>query len=252
MRITKEELTRDITALGLQKGDTVLVHSSMKSLGGEVDGGTAAVIGAFLTALGPDGTLMMPALSYETVTREHPYFSVRRTPSCVGKLTEAFRLTPGVLRSVHPTHSICACGRHAEELTGGHILDRTPVGPHSPLRRMMAYGGKILMLGCGLAHNTFMHGVEQEAGAPYCLAPDTIDFTLELADGKEITAAHIPHAFVGVDQHYERAASLLDGRELRQGKIAAADCYLMDSNALWKKGLATIQKSPLYFIDYRK
>lgn len=252
MKITKEELVRDMTALGIQKGDTLLVHSSMKSLGGEVDGGYAAVIDALLTALGPDGTLMMPALSYETVTRDHPYFSVKRTPSCVGKLTEAFRLTPGVLRSVHPTHSICACGKIAEELVGGHILDNTPVGPNSPLRRMMACGGKILMLGCGLAHNTFMHGVEQEAGAPYCLSPQTVNFTLELADGKEITVTHTPHAFVGVDQHYERAASLLNGKDMKQGKIAAADCYLIDSNALWEKGSAKIKESPLYFIDYRK
>lgn len=252
MKITKEELVRDIGAFGIQKGDTILVHSSMKSLGGEVDGGYAAVIDAFLAALGPNGTLMMPALSYETVTKQHPYFSVRKTPTCVGKLTEAFRTTPGVLRSVHPTHSVCAAGKLAEELTKDHILDRTPVGPNSPFRRMMAYGGKILMLGCGLAHNTFMHGVEQEAGVPYCLSPQTIDFTCELADGTEIVFTHTPHYFVGVDQHYERAASLLNEKDIKQGKIAAAGCYLIDSNALWKKGLEKAKESPLFFIDYRK
>lgn len=249
MEIMKDDLVRDLTVIGIHKGDTVLVHSSMKSLGGEVKGGYAAVIESLLTVLGPDGTLLMPALSYSTVTKENPFFSVNRTPSCVGKMTEAFRTMPGVLRSVHPTHSVCAYGKLAKELTGFHIQDRTPVGPNSPFRRLMAFEGKLLMLGCGLTYTTFMHAVEEEAGVPYCLSPHSVDFECELSSGEKITTVHTPHNFAGVIQRYDRAADLLDGRDMIQGKIAAADCYLIDSNALWKKGLAKAKECPLYFVD---
>jgi len=247
--ITKDSLVRDITKLRVKQGETLLVHSSMKSLRGFVEGGCATVIEAFLTVLGEDGTLLMPTLTCANVTRQSPFFSVRNTQSCVGKLTEAFRTTPGVIRSVHPTHSVCAYGRLAKELTEDHIHDNTPVGPNSPFRRMMPYGGRILMLGCGLTHDTFMHGVEEEAGVPYCLSPDPIDFTCELADGQRITITHTPHYFLGVTQRYDRVGTLLNEAEMQQGKIAAADCYILDSNALWEKAEAKIREEPFFFVN---
>ena len=54
--------------------------------------------------LGEKATLLMPALSYEIVTKENPVFDQVKTPSNVGFQTEYFRTQPGVLRSVHPTH----------------------------------------------------------------------------------------------------------------------------------------------------
>ena len=249
MIITKNSLIQDMIDLGINKGETILVHSSMKSLGGIVEGDSATVIEALLTVLGEDGTLLMPSLTYRNVTKESPFFSVKNTPSCLGKLSEDFRVYPGVKRSVHPTHSICAIGRHAEELTCDHIHDHTPVGSHSPLRRMMAYGGRILMLGCGLTPNTFMHGVEEAAGVPYVLSSEPVDFTCELESGQCITSSYIPHNFFGVTQRYDRVSSFLNTNELQQGKISAANCYILDCNALWMKALATMQKDPYFFID---
>jgi aminoglycoside 3-N-acetyltransferase len=44
----------------VRPGDTVLAHSSASSLG-FVAGGTQAVVQALLDAVGPDGTLVVPA-----------------------------------------------------------------------------------------------------------------------------------------------------------------------------------------------
>ena len=89
-------------------GDVLLVHSAMKPLGGgRWLRRRAPALRAVLTE---QGTLLLPALSYTTVTPEQPVFSVQETPSCVGKLSEAFRTASGMLRSVHPTHSVCAAG----------------------------------------------------------------------------------------------------------------------------------------------
>ena len=133
-------------------------HSSLRSLG-PVPGGAETVVRGLVEALGPDGTLLMPALSYARVTPEQPLFDVRLTPSNVGALPETFRTRPGTLRSIHPTHSVCGVGRLAAELLGRHIEDRTPCGPRSPFHLLPEYGGQILMLGCGLRPNTSMHAV---------------------------------------------------------------------------------------------
>lgn len=70
-------------ALGIRSGDTLLVHSSLKSLEGA---SPADVIEALLALLGPEGTLMFPTLSYLHSNRNNPVFDVRRTPSNVGAI----------------------------------------------------------------------------------------------------------------------------------------------------------------------
>src|SRR5512137_302949 len=97
------DLASDLLELGVRPEGVLLVHSSLKALGPRA-GGPAHVIAGLQRALGPRGTLLMPALSYASVTPEHPLFDLRTTPSCVGIIPETFRRMPGVLRSLHPTH----------------------------------------------------------------------------------------------------------------------------------------------------
>ena len=66
-----EQLCADLLALGVRPGGVLLVHSSLRALG-FIPGGAEAVIQGLLEALGPQGTLLMPALSYEHVTPAEP------------------------------------------------------------------------------------------------------------------------------------------------------------------------------------
>jgi len=61
------EIAEALQQLGVRPGGVLLVHSSLSSLG-YVPGGPETVIQALLKALGPGGTLLMPALSYLYVT----------------------------------------------------------------------------------------------------------------------------------------------------------------------------------------
>ncbi len=70
---------------------------------------------------------MMLVLSYGSVTRTSPIFDHEKMPSNVGAISEAFRRSHGVVRSVHPPHSVCAMGPLAAELTADHPMDRTLV-----------------------------------------------------------------------------------------------------------------------------
>jgi aminoglycoside 3-N-acetyltransferase len=116
-------LAADLRALGVLPGATLVVHSSFKSLGA-VPGGIETVIQGLLLAIGKDGTLLMPALS--ATLRTPAIFDVLATPARVGAIPEFFRTRPGTLRSLHPTHSVCAVGQQARALLAEHLLACTP------------------------------------------------------------------------------------------------------------------------------
>ena len=170
-------LSRDFEALGLRRGDMVLMHSSFRALG-PIAGGIGTLISELMHVLGPKGTLVIPTLSYAWVTEDNPVFDARKTRSCIGAVPEYFRQLPGVCRSLSPTHSAAALGRLARDVTQDQLQDQTPVGPHSPFRRVAQAGGKLLFLGCGLAPNTSIHGAEELAEVPYLFLPGLFPFTV--------------------------------------------------------------------------
>ncbi|MGB7538818.1 MAG: AAC(3) family N-acetyltransferase [Anaerolineales bacterium] len=271
----KSLLRKDLLALGVRPGGLLLVHSSLRSLknpfpssiplsrhlsraaardqpgegerGGEV-GEPGTVIQGLLETLGPDGTLLMPALTFERVTPENPVFDIRYTPSNVGIIPETFRLRPGILRSLHPTHSVCAAGPLASVLIEAHAADTTPCGPHSPFHAITERGGQILFLGCGLEANTTMHAVEEVVVPPYLFDPP-VEYRLILADGSELKKTYAPHNFRGWRQRYDRVAEILRPPDLARATVAGAVSVLLDAAALWDAALAALWKDPLYFVE---
>ena len=91
-------LCKDLRTLGSAEGNTVMVHSSLRSLG-PLPNGAETVISALLEVLGKDGTLLFPALSYRTVNAANPVFDVNNSPCCVGENGNsplAYRLLRGI------------------------------------------------------------------------------------------------------------------------------------------------------------
>src|SRR5947208_6009136 len=148
--VTQAMIESGLRELGLGPGDLVIAHSALRSFGW-VEGGEDAVIDALLAVVGPMGTVCMPALSYGDYgpDKPPPPFDPRTTPGIVGRIPERFRQRPGVLRSLHPTHSIAAFGARAEEIARDHEGSVTPCGPDSPWGKIARGGGCILMLGVG-------------------------------------------------------------------------------------------------------
>ena len=243
-----ERLMIDLKRLGIQPGDIILVHSSMRAFG-VPELRAKEVIETLMEILTEQGTLLVPALSYETVTREAPIFDIRETKSCVGALSECFRTKYAQYRSVHPTHSVCAWGKYAYSMTVWHALDETPVGPHSPFWQLPLLHGKILMLGCGLKPNTFMHGVEEMARVRYAVGRHPCLYTL--TDGKKHTVRKIyyPHAFGSLIQRYDRLSEVLKEPDLHLGKGLGADAYLIDAAAAAEAAKAAIRQKERFFVD---
>lgn len=239
-------IVSDLRALGVMPGDTVLVHSSLRSLG-TVPGGAETVIRGLLEAVGEGGTLLMPALSYATVSAKQPLFHALWTASCVGAIPEAFRTRPGTLRSVHPTHSVCACGVRAAELISRHHEDRTPVGSNSPFALLPKVGGKVLMLGCGLCPNTAMHGAEELVGPDYLLLRQPVTYVICDEEGLH-PVEHRRHDFHGYAQRYDRIEMVMPAG-LTRGKVLQADCCLMDAGLMWQAAEEALRRDPHFFVE---
>jgi aminoglycoside 3-N-acetyltransferase len=241
--ISLASLSDDLAAIGLQTGDRVIVHSSFRSLG-VTD--PEAIIQALVQAVGDEGTLLMPALSYK---QQPPLVhDTRNTPSCVGFLPEYFRRRAGTKRSLHPTHSVCALGANVSSLLDEHILDSTPCGEHSPFHKLLQCGGKILMLGCGLRPNTTMHAIEEYVRPPY-LFGQPVTYTITDQSGHTFTRQYTPHGFKGYSQRYDRVAGILGRQHLRRGAVGKADSFLIDSTALLAEALQRLRADPYYLVD---
>lgn len=168
-------LVADLGRLGIARGDTVFVHSSLKSLG-YVEGGAANVIQALQETVGPEGTLVLPAYYMPggtvraTCELKGHVFDVRRHGTHTGRLPEAFLAGQDIHRSVHPTHSVAAWGRHAAYLTEAHHRAPSIFGEGSPWQRLVGLEhAKVLGLGVSMGPVTFYHAVEDAIGADFPL-----------------------------------------------------------------------------------
>jgi aminoglycoside 3-N-acetyltransferase len=171
--VTRADLARDLARLGIQPGDALFVHSSLKSLG-YVEGGAATVIRALQDAVGPQGTLMVPTYYLPggtvraTCEMRDYVFDPRRHGTNMGRLPEAFLAAGDIHRSIHPTHSVSAWGRNAAWLTEGHHHAPSIFGTGSPWQRFIETdNAKVLGLGISMGPVTFYHALEDDMGAAF-------------------------------------------------------------------------------------
>ncbi len=178
--ITKSQLVRDLTRLGVEAGQTVMLHASVRAIGWIV-GGPDVVLHALREVLTPQGTLMMYAGWEERVEHfdewppetqaaylaECPPFdpATARANRKWSILTEYLRTTPGAQRSGNPCASIVAVGAKAQWLTENHPL-QYGYGPGSPLAKLCEIG-EVLQIGVPIETLTLLHYSEHMANVPH-------------------------------------------------------------------------------------
>lgn len=237
--VSEADLVAILQQQGIQEGDVLMVHSSLRKIG-LVENGAGTLIDALLKTLGNQGTLLMPSFpaigfNYDYL-KSKPLFDVKQTPSRMGVVTETFRKKNGVLRSLHPTDSVIAFGKEAEYLVKDHFGQLTPYNDQSPFYRLCELKGKILMIGVGLESLTNLHTLEDAVpDFKYPVYHETL-FTTELMDaaGNKQTMQTKVHNPVyskkrrcnDLIPHFE-AAGLL-----KHFKLGLADCLLIDAYAM--------------------
>ncbi|WP_082614967.1 AAC(3) family N-acetyltransferase [Paenibacillus sp. Soil787] len=174
---TLDSIYNDLLKLGVRKGDILLVHSSLSSLGW-VCGGAQAVLMALKQAVGTSGTLVMPSHSgeisdpaewsnppvpkewIEKIYESMPAFDIDLSPTRgMGRISELFRTLPESIRSNHPQVSFSASGKYANAVIDNHQL--TPqFGMNTPLGKLYELNAKVLLLGVNYYSCTSFHLAE--------------------------------------------------------------------------------------------
>jgi aminoglycoside 3-N-acetyltransferase len=159
--VAREELVRQLLALGVRPGGVLLVHTAFSRVR-PVEDGPAGLIAALRAALGPSGTLVMPAMADDD---EHAFDPATSPCRSMGVVADTFWRLPGVLRTDSP-HAFAAAGPRAPEITRDQPVD-VPHGPDSPVGRVHDLDGQVLLLGVGHDANTTLHLAENLAGVRY-------------------------------------------------------------------------------------
>lgn len=252
---TAATLTSDLRALGVVPGDVLMVHSSMRSLG-FVAGDVQAVVHALLTAVGPEGTIVVPTHTsgntdpagwqnppvpepwWPVLRSETPGFDPARTPSrWVGVLPEAVRTWPGAVRSGHPHVSCAALGAQAGEVVAEHGLAESH-GERSPIGVVYRLGGKVLLLGCGHDSNTSLHLAERRQASP-----PTAETGAAISDGDGTSRWVTWTDLVTGEDDFDRlGAAFEETGAVTVGQVGSAAARLMDQRTLVDFGVDWIAR----------
>lgn len=230
--MNEQQIAAQLKELGVREGGVLLVHTSFSKVK-PVEGGPLGLIRALRAALGPKGTLVMPAM-----TDGESVFDPRKTATTgMGIVAETFWRQPGVLRSTHPGGSFAAEGPHAEAICAPQPLS-PPHGPDSPVGRVHALGGQVLLLGVTHSEDTTLHLAEAIARVPYSVSHPTV-----LDDGSTVLVAETDHCCRGF-----RVADAWLGDRQRTGKVGNADARLADARAIVDAATKHLAQNPLVFL----
>lgn len=249
---TQADLTEHLKALGIQPTDTLLVHSSLKSIG-PVEGGAEGVLDALIDYLRP-GLLIFPTHTWKQINEQYNVFDPQTEPACIGILPNLFMKRPGVIRSWHPTHSVAACGVDAAAYTAGEEQWDTPCPRQGCWGKLIDRQAKILFIGCSLKSNTFLHGVEEWNQVPNRIAPFYQYLKIRLPDGSLFDRPmHRHHApGLSISEHYDKMeAPFLAAGIARRGRFGDAGCTIGDAAGMNSLTSAYLKLNPALFADDR-
>jgi aminoglycoside N3'-acetyltransferase len=175
---SRQELVEGFRSLGVQPGDCVMLHASVRAVG-DVAGGPDQIHLALKDALTSDGSLIMyagcpryydevgrgnlDAAAEQEVLAKLPAFdaATARSARDHGILVEFFRTFPDTRVNDHVTR-FAVWGRQAEYLISEQPWDYA-LGAGSALERFAGLDGQILILGADHDTVTFLHYAEHIA-----------------------------------------------------------------------------------------
>ncbi|WP_099468065.1 AAC(3) family N-acetyltransferase [Konateibacter massiliensis] len=233
---TKQDLLFNIKQMGILPTDTLLIHSSMKAIG-EVEGGADTVLDAFSEYLS-EGLLILPTHTWASMSESHNVYDPKTEPACVGLLPNLFMKREGVLRSLHPTHSLAVLGKDAKAFIEGEENRTTPCEPGGSYDRLRQRDAKILLLGVGHERNTYIHCVEEFLDVPERFTAEPTRFEIVMPDNTLRTSCMYRH-YNAIKPHISEEYPKLeqafyDRNAAKKVSFGSAACILCDSNAVYE------------------
>lgn len=180
--VTRDDIFRFLESCNIKHDDKVTIHCSLKSIG-EIENGADGLIDSFCEYLS-DGLFIVPAHTWDSVSKENPFYDVKTSVPCIGALARVAAFRADGKRSLHPTHSVTVFGKGADEFIKGEESCASPAPVGSCLSRLYEEHGKILLVGVGHERNTYLHSVDERFNIPNRLNPDTFVITIKDENGR--------------------------------------------------------------------
>ena len=235
---TKDSLKNDLKTMGLNGTDALMVHSSMKSIGA-VDGGADTVVDAFMEYF-ENGLFMTPTHTWAQMGPDYSVFDPSTEPACVGIIPNIFLKRPGVVRSLHPTHSIAAYGKTAADYVKGEENCTTPCSPGGCWDRLRDIHAKILLIGVTHGRNTFIHSIDEALGIKDRLtdSPTLMHIVMPDRSQKAVNMYRHYNRFLGSgsfsDCFDKMAQAFYDLGAAKKVTFGDADCILCDAAKIFE------------------
>jgi aminoglycoside N3'-acetyltransferase len=234
---SSKTLIQNLLALGIKPGGVLLVHTAFSKIK-PIEGGPLGLISALRSALGSDGTLVMPSMSYDD---DHVFDKTQSHCSEMGIVADTFWRLPGVLRSDN-NHAFAAVGRLAEKIVAPHSID-VPHGLNSPVGRVYELDGLVLLLGVDHGSNTTIHLCENLAGVRY--RRDKYITVLKDGQPTRFDYREIDHCC----QNFALVDGWLDEKQnQRHGRIGNGEVRLMRSRDIVNVVTSHLEKDKTIFL----
>lgn len=229
--MTKEDLKKQLRDMGLLATDSVMIHSSMKAIG-DVEGGADTVVDALLEYFS-EGLVMVPTHTWKQMSADYNIFDPKTEPACVGIIPNIFMKRKGVVRSLHPTHSIAAYGKGANVYISGEENISTPCAPEGCWGRLKTINAKILLIGVTHIRNTYIHAIEEMLDVPERFTKNPVRFYIKMPDSTLKPTDVYRHYNSTTDHISESFDKLLEGYEatdaVKRTKFGFAETFLCDA-----------------------
>lgn len=251
VRLDEAKILEALKSCGPFQADLLFVHSSLSACG-SIEGGPVTVVNALRSWISDHAALAMPThtWSYPDKTGIAPIYDYTSTPSVVGTITNHYWQQPGVVRSLHPSHSLACSGADAEDFCAGHEFLETPCGIGSPYDRMVNGNSSVLMFGATLDSYTLFHTAEDAAEVPYLYAPEQVTLRTKLKDG-EVRSIQMWRQDMGVPRRFEATVDALaeQGFVVRRKLGLSELLFIPNARALHEHMVQTMRRDPLFLVD---
>lgn len=241
-KLSLSQIEAAISSLGIAKGDTVMVHSSMSN----IDCSAHELVSFLKNYIGSGGNILMPTHPKLTVENGMLIYDVENSPSTVGYLTEVFRKSEGVSRSLHPFSSVAVWGKDKDYYLKDNLYeDALPHGFNSPYQKFSLQKGKAVLLGVLNNRATIRHVAEELADDSLPIKNFFSHFNVKIVDGDIAEVFNVRKADLKKSQLYisrKKVNDLWNQHHLIQHfNVSSVPCSVVDAEGVVNYQLKEIQ-----------
>lgn len=223
---SESDLITQLTELGLQEGDVVLVRAAMDKVGRTSPRDKQLLAKCILKVIGDKGTLVGLSFTDSSLfgigAKEPEKIFTKESKSNAGAFSNSLINMEHAYRSTHPTNSFVAIGNYAEYLVTDHVPTSLS---YTPMKKLIELDAKMLLIGCieNSPGFTTVHFVQEELGLTRKSLFSYLTHAFYLDNG--VIKRFVRRDLGGCSKGFSKFYSYYD--EVNQGKIGNADSMLI-------------------------